>query len=117
MSQRRDGVEIFFEAEGVVDDDFAGEEYGGERVAELPGLDGVSDGGGKFFAGIEVGELDLGVVAVGGGGFGAFDPGFTRGDLLERECDRLKLASDWAGDRLSWQIRSTRSTSLATSWP
>ncbi len=76
-------------------------------ASDLPNFQvwiGIGDAGGKFFAGIEFGELDFGEVAVGGGGFGTFDPSFVLGDFLKREFDRLKLAIDGASD---WSRGST----------
>jgi hypothetical protein len=92
-------VEFAFEAEGVVDDGFAGEEDDGEGVAEDPGLDRVIDFFGQGFAAVEAGEVDAGVVADGVLFLGAHFPFGAGARCVEGEIEAPVMGGWVAGDR------------------
>ena len=86
-------IELGFEAQGVVNDDFTWQEHHREVIPEGPCLDEVGKRGGDGFAAVEACEVFACVVGDGwGGGGGELLPFLPRGQRIVGELDGLIFA-------------------------
>ena len=93
-------VELAFEPERVVDDDFAGEKHDRELIGEAPCLDRVVDIHGQRFAAVESREIHTGVMADGVVALRTRLPLLARTRRVEGQVDAGILCGGRGGDLL-----------------